>query len=503
MFVILGLVLVGFFYFGNRKKTDANFFEVRRANLVQEVSVVGRVKSSDRVNLSFNISGRIVAIQKDVGQAVGAGQTIIQLDTRDARKSVADAEIALEKSVVDLERLRRAGDDLVVREREEAELRKLYEEAFILLSSVYNDFPFRINNLEKTFKVQNNATEGNVDYYRGVARLYYSILFLPRNYETEYSFYKKMVNDRFDDYQRLGRSSAGVLIESSLDSTYQTIQEVAEFFREARDITQLYYQALTDFNITPNKISKGTTEIELDELSGLSSKLDEYLISVFSTREKIRNQKNRVVDVDLDLRNQELVVQQRRNDLKASQDKLADHYLTAPFAGVAANVIPKVGEYVVANQAVVSLISENQFEIEANVPEADIAKIKIGDSADFILDAYGSEERFKAVVSGIDPAETVIEGLSTYRVTFQFEDAGWEIKSGMTADLLVVAEARQDVLVIPQRAVFRRDGQQLVRVQESGGEVVEVLIKTGLRGSDGYIEVLEGLEEGEKVITSF
>ena len=51
------------------------------------------------------------------------------------------------------------------------------------------------------------------------------------------------------------------------------------------------------------------------------------------------------------------------------------------------------------------------------MPEADIAKVAIGDLASSTLDAYGSYVDFPAQVTMIDPAETVIEGVPTYKVT--------------------------------------------------------------------------------------
>lgn len=499
---VIFLAVIGFFYFSSGNKKSDDIVLAKIADLSQEVSVVGRVKPTESAGLSFNVSGQAVSIPKDVGQEASRGQTIIQLDTRDAQKSVVDAEIALEKAVVDLERLRRDTNDLVVRQRAEAELRQLYEESFNLLSVIFSELPTLINDLEKTFKIQNDASEGNVDYYRKVAGLYYSIFFPYKNYESGYLLIRKEIVDKFNEYQKLQRNSPNVLIDSSLNKTYESVESVSEFFREARDITRLYHQALTDFEITPNKISVETTKAELDKLTNLSTKVDGYLVSLSSVREKISNQKNKVVDVDLDLQNQELIVKQRQNDLKSARDKLSDHFLTAPFDGVVSNIVPRLGEHILANQVVATLISEKGFEIEANVPEADIAKIKVGDLATLTLDAYGSDTVFKASVFSIDPAETKIEGLSTYKVVLHFTENDPRIKSGLTADILILTESKSDVLVVPQRAVFRKNGGQFVRVLKND-EMVEVSVETGLRGSDGNVEILSGLGKGDRVIISF
>ena len=69
----------------------------------------------------------------------------------------------------------------------------------------------------------------------------------------------------------------------------------------------------------------------------------------------------------------------------------------------------------------------------------------------------------------------------------------------MTADLIIKVNYRENVLVIPEHAIEKKNGQQIVKIFENG-VVEEKEIKTGLLGSDDMIEVISGLEEGEEVI---
>ena len=74
------------------------------------------------------------------------------------------------------------------------------------------------------------------------------------------------------------------------------------------------------------------------------------------------------------------------------------------------------------------------------------------------------------------------------------------IKSGMTANIGILADERHNVIAIPGRAVVVKNGDQIVRVVIDG-EIEERKVITGLRGSDGTVEVVKGLNEGDKVIT--
>jgi len=74
------------------------------------------------------------------------------------------------------------------------------------------------------------------------------------------------------------------------------------------------------------------------------------------------------------------------------------------------------------------------------------------------------------------------------------------IKPGMTANIDIVGASRQGVLAIPQRAVIQKSEGKIVRVITKE-EIQEIGVTTGLRGSDGFIEITEGLFEGDIVIT--
>jgi len=182
--------------------------------------------------------------------------------------------------------------------------------------------------------------------------------------------------------------------------------------------------------------------------------------------------------------------------------QLAKTVIFSPINSILTKMEIEVGENASLNVIIISLMSASEFEIEARVAEVDIAKIKINDSAKVTLDAYGSDIIFEAKVVKIDPAETIIEGLPTYKVTLQFIEKDDRLKSGMTADIDILTAQKQEVILIPQRAVISENGDKLVRVLENGNKVKKVIVKTGLRGSSGEIEIVEGLAEGDKVIIS-
>ncbi len=131
-----------------------------------------------------------------------------------------------------------------------------------------------------------------------------------------------------------------------------------------------------------------------------------------------------------------------------------------------------------------------------------MAKVKIGDSARITLDAFGNDLVLEAKITKIDPAEIVIEGVATYKTILQFVKENVGIKSGMTANLDILTAQKENVIVVPRRTVVLKNGDKFIRILDSDGIVKEVKVETGLAGSDGNIEIVSGINEGDKVITS-
>ena len=199
---------------------------------------------------------------------------------------------------------------------------------------------------------------------------------------------------------------------------------------------------------------------------------------------------------------QQAVVDSAEADVLSAQAAYAQDFLYAPISGTITAKNIEVGEIASPNATAISMQADGPFKLEANVPEADIANVAVGDPASTTLDAFGSSVNFDASVVSIDPAQIIIDGVATYKVTLDFSKPDARVKSGMTANITIITDTRQDALSIPQRAVVLQDGKSIVHVVGADGKTLtDRTITTGIRGEDGSIEVLSGLKEGEVVTT--
>ena len=195
----------------------------------------------------------------------------------------------------------------------------------------------------------------------------------------------------------------------------------------------------------------------------------------------------------------EAQIKEAQANLSLIQEQINDATLKSPIGGVIINVAGEIGEIVKANASIITMISQDEFQIEADISEANIGKIELNQQAKITLDAF-SDQEFSGKIIQIEPAETVIQGVVYYKIIIGFDEINKNIKPGMTANIIITTDFRKNVLTIPQRAIKEKQGKKIVKIPHNK-TFQETEIETGLKGSSGRIEVLSGLNQGDKVIT--
>ncbi len=182
--------------------------------------------------------------------------------------------------------------------------------------------------------------------------------------------------------------------------------------------------------------------------------------------------------------------------------------IVSPVNGVVIAKNVEVGQTVAASFQTPTLFTIapdlTKMQVDTNVDEADISKIRIGMEATFTVDAY-TDRKFKGIVQQIRLSPTVIQNVVTYDVVIAVDNFHLLLRPGMTANVTFVTEERKNVLKIPNAALrFKMpetspSKEQGVWVLRSG-KPVKVKVKTGI--SDGeWIEIVEGdIKEGDEVI---
>lgn len=164
--------------------------------------------------------------------------------------------------------------------------------------------------------------------------------------------------------------------------------------------------------------------------------------------------------------------------------------LVAPIDGEIIKRAVEPGQPVAPSQNAFTL--SDRLLIKTFVDESDIGKVRVGQRAEYVLDAY-LKERHKGLVSSIAYDSTLQNNVTVYEVKLQPVTGGARLRSGMTAEVYVEIETRKDVLFVPKQAVKHKEGETVVFVQRSPGSAgVEQPVELGA-SNEKYTEVRLGL----------
>ncbi len=479
--VVIGIIIIfiiGIIIFFAVKKGSSpkyDFVIAKKQNVVQIVSVTGQVKPSESVDLSFERSGAIAKVYSNIGDNVNAGQVLVSLRNADvsALLKQAKAQEAAEKAL--LEKLQQnSGSE----------------------QSLLNSYNSVVDTITKAFSNAEDAVRSKtIGMFTGYKTYGYQLTFNPCDSQLADNTDSLHVDAEFaldawkKEINSLTSSSSRDELDAALVSSKKNLSIVRSFINSVNSVL-----------LTKCSIENSSLEAYRANILAADASVSTAISNINTLQQSIDSQK-------VAANNSEAVAAQvaKLKAAKANVERNLAEFektiLRSPMTGIVTRQDARVGEVIQAGKPITSVISNATFKIEANIPEADIAKVEIGDTASITLDAYGSDVVFATNVAFIDPAETVIEGVSTYKTTLLFTKEDVRIKPGMTANIDILTAEKDNVVAIPQRAVISDKGEKNVKVLNESGDIAIKSVDVGLRGSDGIIEIVKGINVGDKVIT--
>jgi HlyD family secretion protein len=198
-------------------------------------------------------------------------------------------------------------------------------------------------------------------------------------------------------------------------------------------------------------------------------------------------------------------IQEAEAALDAARATLAKTVITAPFDGVVLDVTTEVGEWIspsppgVPIPPVLDLIDPDALYLSAPIDEADVARIRVGLPVRITLDAFRGKAFAGTLTYVSSFVETRQEQNRTLRVEGEFQDRSLpaNLLPGLSADLELILDARDDVLRIPTFALLENSRVLVVR----DGRLVEQKVTTGLHNWS-HTEITSGLSPGDSVVVS-
>jgi len=489
--LIVVFLLVGGVLYQRRQNAKPQYSTavVTRQELTQTVSATGTVEAAKEVNLNFKVSGRLASVLVKVGDKVTAGQKLASLEVNDAASAVRIAEANVKSAEAALSKLKAgaSAEDIAV-----------YEAALETAQIA----------LENTRSTQAQAVANALAQWVGLpavaiastGNLSTATISVTGTYQgTELGKYVIRIDDAVNPtFSYTGLESAVAVNGSRVTSVPLGTRGLKIQFSSTGSL----FNGDTWTIEIPNSNSSNYAAYAAAYEAALRTQKQQVAAAERAVADaKARLEQAKAPARTYDVLAAEAALESAQASLLRAQSDLLDRYIIAPVAGIITKVNNQVGEMNSLSSPVLVLLSDENYKVKVQVPESDIAKLRVGQSVDMTLDAFGLADHFSGHIAFIDPAATVIQDVVYYEVTVLFDDKDERIKPGMTANVEVVSAKQADVLVIPLRAVKYNEGRQAYVEVLQGVELIKKPVEIGTKGDNGLVEVISGLEAGEVVVT--
>lgn len=565
--VVIGLIIASRF---SVKPKEMSTAMVTKGKLVQSVDPSGSVKSKTEINLNFDTVGRIAKIYVKVGDKVTEKQLLANLESRNLDSAVEQARADLSRAKGNLASYMAGATSEIIAQYEadvqkaEANLRKAQIDLDNLKASLEqsykNAYINQLTNLQGSITpLETSMTDmdsilglenenANNDFDKAITNLDNSSSYYAAA-RSSFLTTRNFLNEFKSNLNSLDINSSFTLIEESttkakaalnaagtaLNNTWTVLDKIdtanpsngisVTTINSKKIIIDTDRTSVTakktvvlggEQNIATAKLNYGLEpgSVGASQLAQYEANIKIYEAALSSAQAALESKKAPPRQVDLE--SYQASVKAAEANLASTEANRSKAFIYAPVNGIITQKNNEVGETNSSSQSVLVMLAESDYEIEVNVAESDIAKVKVGQTVDVTLDAFGDERIFKGSVTMIDPAETLISDVVYYKVkislnreenlnidkniTVQEFDS---IKAGMTANAVIFTDFRDSVLIAPERAIVAKDNKKIIRilVDKKKQKIEEREVITGLRGNDGMIEIISGINEGDEVVT--
>lgn len=488
--VILAVILVVWgIASGNKNKTNGTQTAiVSKQDLKQTVLTTGQVVSAVDLRLSFQGSGVVRQLLVKEGDQVTAGKMLAALDTTTARANLTTAQGSLSQAKANQDKLLAGSSDESIKVAETAvvsaqqDLDSTYANALNTLSDAYT----KIYNALATVTTIQNTYFNTSDQDSITVRSNQAIISSSLN--------------TLKSYLDLAKSSPTPgKTESAVSQAITALNNVSNALKVIRDMG---YEGsrVSAADKTLLDTQKANINTSLTSTTAAQNSIYTYRIALQRTQDQLALAKAPARQADIDAASAQVTSAQGQVD--GARAVLNNLIIFAPAAGTITSVNIKIGEQALAGSSVMGLQNISALHAEANVSEANIASLAMGQTIDYTLDALGPDEHFIGKILTINPASIVVSGVVNYKVTGSLDNIP-KVKPGMTANMTILVAEKQGVLAVPSTAIINKADGQYVKVidDKKTNKYHEVKVQTGLQADGGLVEIISGISEGQEIIT--
>lgn len=482
--LIVSLSVVGYALFGGAKEPDYSkleSFEVQRQSISATVSATGRIAPKAEISLALKTGGKVAAISVEKGQSVKAGDVLIRLESTDLEFELAQAHAGLSRSRAELARVMRAPRPEEIAAAE-AELARAQAEYADLLDGADE---------EELAAAKAELTSAQAAYKKLLAGPDEDDVAIAKVDLERARIALEQAQSDYDQVSWIGGVGALPQALALQQATYEYEAAKARYNKAVAGPTQ------AEIREAEARLARARANLAALEKNPTVAQLKAAEVRLAQARSTLQDLRERPRAEEIIIAQAQL--EQAQATFEQARLRLEETTLTAPFDGLVSAVNVEIGEQVSPGTPVIGLVDASRFHIDVNVDEIDIGRLALGQPVSISLEAY-RDRKIAGHVSSIAPTASTSEGVISYVVTIEIEPTDVPLRAGMSADAEITTDYLAEALVVPNRfvRVDRQSGKAFVdRLKD--GLISRVEIKTGIR-NEIYSQVLEGLEEGDKVV---
>ncbi len=454
-------------------------------NLVASINAAGNLTPASQVNLNFTSGGVVKEVLVKEGDKVTVGQPLARLVSDDLALQVAAAESSLKSAQLKLEQAKQGPKDTDITSAQAkvdsavAALNKLRQGP---TAADMTDAQARLTSAQANLA---KAQAGPTDQDAASARQ-----------KVENAKNALWASQASRD-ATCGRPKGGDTDPQCQQARAQVNSAEGNVAIAQNDLDKLLagpnqndvisaQQQVTQAQAAIDKLRQGPTAADITQAQSSITQAEAALEAVKSGPDPI------------DVQVAQAGVEQAQVNLKQAQLKLQQSTLTAPFNGVITAVTLVPGQNMSASGNPVQLSDLGTLQVVTNVSELDRARLKVGQEVQMTLEALPGVN-VEGIVDAISTAGVTTQGVVNFPVTIKLVNPDPAIAPGMTANLNIIIDKRDNVLLVPNRALRNNGRQRAVTVMVEGQQI-SVPVQTGMTDGTNTEITGGGLKEGDQVV---
>jgi RND family efflux transporter MFP subunit len=461
----------------------------------------GSVSTESQVDLKSTVSGKITQVYVKSGEQVKQGQAIIRIDGTEAYQNVQKATLTLQRSQLALEKLQ------VAKPIDEAKAQNTATTKQEDVDNAYTNARASISSAQSEMAdvqvVIDDLFNCNTGYLTTCG---YNQSNTQKEYikRAESSWYKsdKLLSELSKKYRTITTLSTKEEVEGILEDAREASISVADTARYAQDAV-VYFKDREDYENAEADEAYTIVTAEVSNANEVLSDMNSLYTTLVNSKRAFQEAELDVKDIaggsnTLDLRTQELDVQEKQNALTDAQIELAKYTITAPFAGTIGSVESVQYDWLSDNTTVATLSTDKNIA-EISLNEVDVTNIQVGQKAELTFDAL-PELTLIGTVSEIDSVGVETSNVVTFKVKIIFDEEDARIRPGMGVTGNIIKSQKENVLLVPNGSIKNENGQNYVEVRNlSTGKNDRVDVTIG-ESNDTNTEITSGLTLGQEIV---